>query len=813
MAWFYSEFCLCLLLFSFPISLSDPALPENQTEAVKGLISRLLGEDYVEKFDLQIISATSQGRDVFEIDSSGNADQVTIRGNTGVAMASGFNWYLKYYCNCHVSWGVNGTGDQLNVPTPLPRVTQKVRIESPVKYRYYMNVCTVSYSMVWWDWQRWQREIDWMALQGINLPLSFTGQELIWAETFIQLGLSEAELEEYFSGPAFLAWNRMGNMRGWGGPLSKSWRSKQANLQKQILQQQRQFGMTSVLPGFSGHVPKELQKIFPHANLSRSPDWGRFNDTYCCVYLLSPADPEFSVIAKKFIEVLMENFGTDHVYNVDTFNEMNPASKDPTYLAATSSAVLKGLQSADPDAVWLMQGWLFLSGFWGADEMKAYLNVIPNNKMIILDLDTENRPIWKKSDSYYGKPFVWCMLHNFGGTRGLYGNLTRIATGPLADRAAPGSTMDGVGITMEAIEHNPIVYELMLEMGWRSSPFDLDEWVRQYAVRRYGTKNDALLAAWHILQTTLYTIPSTSKSQVEVRPSITIGKNYSPNTTALVQAWRLFVQGALEIKPVGPFRYDLVDVTRQALLNLFTDFHSMFMVAYQRYQLYHVNSSVEFNSIVSVMLEIIDDLDQLLGSDVNFLLGIWTTTARSWGDTEEEKNLMELNARNQVTLWGPRGNIEDYASKNGWSGLVGDYYLSRWHLFVSRLQGSIHDGTAMDFNAYESDLLQLEQKWSYTVKPFSIIPVGETVSIAKSLVTKWGKSSTQGYDVVPETDASGHDLLWGTQMWTRDVEQLKLLCNSDALCAGFNTNGYLKNMTASAVRVHSPNTDLYVKIM
>lgn len=50
------------------------------------------------------------------------------------------------------------------------------------RFRYYQNVCTVSYSFVWWDWPRWEREIDWMALNGINLPLAFTGQEAIWQE-------------------------------------------------------------------------------------------------------------------------------------------------------------------------------------------------------------------------------------------------------------------------------------------------------------------------------------------------------------------------------------------------------------------------------------------------------------------------------------------------------------------------------------------------------------------------------------------------------------------------------------------------------
>jgi hypothetical protein len=39
-------------------------------------------------------------------------------------------------------------------------------------------------SFVWWDWERWEKEVDWMALQGINLPLAFTGQEAIWQKVF-----------------------------------------------------------------------------------------------------------------------------------------------------------------------------------------------------------------------------------------------------------------------------------------------------------------------------------------------------------------------------------------------------------------------------------------------------------------------------------------------------------------------------------------------------------------------------------------------------------------------------------------------------
>lgn len=46
------------------------------------------------------------------------------------------------------------------------------------------NLILSTDSYVWWDWETWEKEIDWMALQGVNLPLAFTGQETIWQKVF-----------------------------------------------------------------------------------------------------------------------------------------------------------------------------------------------------------------------------------------------------------------------------------------------------------------------------------------------------------------------------------------------------------------------------------------------------------------------------------------------------------------------------------------------------------------------------------------------------------------------------------------------------
>lgn len=48
----------------------------------------------------------------------------------------------------------------------------------------------------------------------------------------------------------------MGNLRGWGGPLSESWHNRSLYLQHKIVNRLREFGVITILPGFAGHVPR-----------------------------------------------------------------------------------------------------------------------------------------------------------------------------------------------------------------------------------------------------------------------------------------------------------------------------------------------------------------------------------------------------------------------------------------------------------------------------------------------------------------------------------------------------------------------------
>ncbi|XP_028845266.1 alpha-N-acetylglucosaminidase [Denticeps clupeoides] len=706
---------------------------QAQARAVVELLKRLLGNRAREFVVSVNRTLSNDSRDVCELRSAKN-DKIVAAGSTGVAVASGIYNYLKYFCNCHVSW----SGSQLSVPRPLPTLTGVLRISTQHRFRYYQNVCTQSYSTVWWDWPRWQREIDWMALNGVNLPLAFNGQEALWQEVYFSLGLNQTEVDEFFTGPAFLAWNRMGNLFQWGGPLPQSWHVKQLHLQFKILDQMRALGMIPVLPAFSGIVPQGITRLFPKANVTRLRPWSKFNCTYSCAYVLDPQDPLFQRIGGLFLSQLVEQFGTDHIYGADTFNEMTPASSDPAYLSAVSRSIFATMTSVDMQAVWLMQGWLFISDpdFWKPAQVKALLHGVPLGRMIVLDLFAETAPAFAFTQSFYGQPFIWCMLHNFGGNSGMFGTVEQINLGPFEALRFPNSSLVGLGMSPEGIEQNPVVYELMSELAWRKEPVNLAKWVSLYAVRRYGSTDESLGAAWRLLFRSVYncTLPgykNHNRSPLVHRPSMRLVTDLWYDRRDLYEAWRLLFEAAQSLVAIDTFRYDLVDVTRQALQLLTTEYYLEIRSAFRDQKLPDLLTAGGV-----LVYDLLPELDRLLSSDANFLLGVWLEKAHAMGLDEKEAQLYDLNARNQVTLWGPQGNIMDYASKE-WGGLVEDYYSQRWSLFINTLVECLDRGRPFKQDAFNQDVFQVEKGFMYNERKYPSKPYGDTYEIARRIFLKY----------------------------------------------------------------------------
>ena len=658
---------------------------------------------------------TAGTNDVFELETK--SEKLIIRGTSGVAMTSGFNYYLKNYCNVHISW----CGKQVKMPEQMPPIKEKIRIETPYQNRYYLNYCTFGYAMAFWDWERWEQEIDWMALQGINMPLAITGHEVVMMNVYKQLNLTREEIKNFISGPSFLPWFMMGNLDGFGGPLPDIWFEEQEALQKKILERQRALGMRPVLPAFTGHVPEQILKYFPDAKITQLNSWGGFKGAF----ILSAEDDLFQKIGQLYITETIKLFGTDHLYSADTFNEMDPPTDEPSYLTGVSKAVYTSMNSADPEAIWVMQGWLFLhSDYWKQEQINALLAGAPDDKMIILDLFSTAKPVWNKTEAYNGKPWIWNMLHNWGGKQGMYGRATRMINDlPAITKNSNAGNVCGIGLTPEGIEVNPVMFDLFGTLVWENETIDLNRWTTEYVKRRYGADNPNLQKAWNILINTIYSCetlrhgPQGSYFAMRPTPDFKEGPfaraNIFYDVENVKEALKLFIQAADEFKHSETFRYDIVDLTRQAMSDKSQELLSDLEKAYKE-------KNIEaFKTKSNIYLKAIKDLDLVLSSDSKFLTSSWLNKARNRAHNMEQLKLYEFNARNLITLWGDKNStLKDYAQRQ-YGGMMGDFNYKRWELFFNDAIASLESNKELDWNVTDAKICEWEEVWANSTYSYS----------------------------------------------------------------------------------------------
>lgn len=702
--------CLC---FPFAQLWSNP---------VNGLLERI-DPGASKKFIIQVKKGQS---DFFELDQKG--DKVVIRGNNYVNIATGLNWYLKYYAGIHLSWN----GMTAKLPESLPKVSTPVRKETNLSLRYDFNYCTYSYTMAFWDWKRWEKEIDWMALHGINLPLAVVGQECVWKNMLEKLGYTKEEINKFIAGPAFLAWWAMNNLEGWGGPNPDSWYTQQEALQKKILKRMREYGIEPVFPGYSGMVPHDANKKLG-LNVTEPALWNGFTRP---AFLL-PTDSRFNEIASLYYKELEKLFGKANYYSMDPFHELEDAGS--VDFDAAGKAVLKAMKDINPKATWVIQGWTENP----RPEMIKNLN---NGDILILDLFSECRPmwgipsIWKREKGYEQHDWLFCMIENFGGNVGLHGRMDQLLNNFYLTKNNPlAAHLKGIGLTMEGSENNPVMFELVCELPWRPEKFTKEEWLKDYLFARYGVRDEKITQAWSILADGIYNCPF-GNNQQGPHESIFCGRpglnNFQASSWSKMQnyydptsteaAARLMLEVADKYKGNNNFEYDLVDIVRQSLSDRGRIVYNQTIADFKSFD------KKNFTAHSQEFLNILLAQDRLLGTRSEFRVGRWIEQARNLGTTPEEKDLYEWNARVQITTWGNRvcandGGLRDYAHKE-WNGLLKDFYYKRWAAYWQTLQ-DVLDGKPM----VELDYYAMEEPWTLAHNPYASQPEGDCVSVAKEV--------------------------------------------------------------------------------
>ncbi len=672
-----------LILTLVFISCTQPVEKKVQKNlAAHEVLHRALGQEKAANFDLKFVQDSIKN-DWYSLEK--NDQKIIVKGNSQIALCRGVYDYLKNQCNSIYSW----SGKNINIPSELPYIKKKT--ESPYQFRYYFNVVTHGYTTAYWDWERWEKEIDWMAIHGINMPLIGGAHEAILSRVFEKIGLSKSEIDQYFSGPAHFPWNRMGNLNGWDGPLPDSYFPKQVKLTHQMLDRMRSLGMNPIIHAFAGFVPKGIKRVFPNAEV-RELGWGGGLPLKNNGFILSPDSDLFVKIGALYIKEWEKEFGKGEYYLADSFNEMDaPLSEEPAKaieeLATYGASVYKSIKQANSDATWVMQGWTFPyhkdeNGklFWTPERLSALVSKVPDDKLLILDLANEYNhvfwkidPSWKMYDGFFGKKWVYSFIPNMGGKIPLNGKLDVYASIPVqALNYKNKKNLVGFGFAPEGIENNEIVYELLSDVAWEKEKIELKPWIKKYCIQRYGAFPEHMKVAFdwlnksafgsftdhpmHRYQFRPYKKPEGVEDHATVHKSIEFGK-----------AVEAFLKCIPELKNNDLYLADAIEITVQYLG----------LVADQK--LIQFLDNIEENHQKQELDEIIQLLlimDRLLASHPNRSLQEWVNFARTWGDNDIEKNYYESNAKRLLTTWGG-DPVNDYSGRV-WSGLIRDYYVPRW---------------------------------------------------------------------------------------------------------------------------------------
>lgn len=548
--------------------------------------------------------------------------------------------------------------------------------------------------------------------------------------------MTDDEILAFFSGPAFQAWNRFGNIKGsWGGKgnLTLSWIESQFEMQKKIVARMVELGMTPILPAFPGFVPDSITRVRPTANVTNAPDW-LYVPGYSKDLFLSPLDPTSAELQKLFISKQIEAFGNvTNIYTLDQFNEMQPGEGSTDYISNVSKATYAALTEANPAAIWLMQGWLFLSNaeYWTQERIDAYLSGMGEaNNALILDLYSESQPQWQRTKSYSGRPWIWCELHDFGGNMNLFGQVSQLTNGPI-QALADSSSLVGFGLTPEAYEGNEIVYDLLLDQAWSSKAIDIPSYFKEWTTLRYGrVVPTSLYKAWDMLRQHVYDIndpllPSVGVGVYQVQPALSGIANrtghfpaptylgYDPKV--LQQTLGLMIDAATESEGLWDsptFQHDAVDVTRQVIGNYFIDLYQDLVKTFNA-SIAHPPSktcgSVEQKG--QRLLKLLGALDSVLSTIPHFTFAKWLGDAKKWASADDA-DLIAFNARSQVTVWQPDSPFLNDYSARAWAGITGTYYRERWAIFVNGLVDAVRVGS-IDEKALKDKIHTFEKSWQY----------------------------------------------------------------------------------------------------
>ncbi|EFL06810.1 alpha-N-acetylglucosaminidase [Streptomyces sp. AA4] len=701
---------------------SAQAAPAFDTSAASAAVARVLPRQAAQ-FTLTPVQRRPSG-DYFTV--KGRAGKIEVQGTSPGVLLTGVNWYLKYTAKVDVSW----PGDSLSrLPATLPAPSQPVTQSAVVPNRFALNDTDSGYSGPYKSWADYERQIDVLALHGVNEVFVDIGTDAVYDRTFRQFGYTADEVRSWIPSPGHQPWWLLQNMASFTGPVSPQLLDARVAMAKKVITRLKDLGMTPVLPGYFGTVPRGFADKSKKADASSDarvigqgtwvgfdrPDW------------LDPRTSSYRKVAAAFYQAQHDLFGDTSMYKMDLLHEGGKSGDVPVGDAARG--VMTALQTARPGATWVLLG-------WQNNPPRAIVDAVDKSKLFVVD-GLSDRYGQRDPDSQWNNtPYAFGTIYNFGGHTTIGAN-TGVWTQRFPQwRTKQGSALTGIAYLPEGTGTNPAAFELFTELAWRQTPIHQAAWFADYASRRYGGPDTRAATAWDLLRQTAYSMPASGWSEAQdslyaARPNLdaATAATWSPASLRYQQA--TFGKALDELLNVDPalrgtdaYRFDLVDVARQALTNTSRTLLPQIKTAYTN------RDRTQFTTLTSRWMSNMTLLDKLLATDSRFLLGPWLEAAKSWAGTDTEQARLEYDARSLITTWGPRagsddGRLHDYANRE-WSGLVSDFYAKRWKQYFDSLNTAMNTGG----QPASIDWFAAEDGWAKQRNPYPTTPAGDPYALA-----------------------------------------------------------------------------------
>lgn len=668
--------------------------------------------------------------DGFEV--TGSKGDIHVQAGTVPTLLYGVNWYLKYVAHLNVSTN----GSQLGpAGLRLPAVSQPILKPALYPVRYALNENTDGYTTPYWYFSRWQHEIDVLALSGFNAVLIQRGNDLAVYQAFRAIRYRDEDIRRWITQPAHQNWEWMGNMCCFIEPISLELMQERAASARKILELLRSLGIAPVLPGFWGVVPADFSQHVPGAHVVvQTEPWNGFQRPGW----LDPRDPSFARLAAAFYRSQQALFGEAAMYDMETFQEGGQSGDVP--VGEGARAIQKALNTAHPEALWFMMA-------WQDNPRHELVDEVDRSKIMIADIEQGRIPRNNREQEFEGASWLFGGLWEFGGRTTMGAPLFDYAQRMPPMRTVPNSHLSGTALFTEGLDTNPFAFDLYTEMAWRDEPVDLDAWTKQYALRRYGAPDEHAREAWQIVLHTVYGYradgnrmhgerDAAHESLFNAEPSLTATRtgHWAPDVMRYkAEDLRPALTEMLEVAPAlrltASYQYDLVNLARQVLANDARRQLPLLKAAYE------AKDRATFDARVAEWMNGMQMEDELLGTNLYFLLGRWLSYVPAWSHSADSLRNTEYDAHSILTTWGDRTasqDLHEYGNRD-WAGLVSGYYAPRWKMYFDALDASLANGAPPK----DIDWFAFGEAWNRSSRVYSKEPQGDSyaasLKIARSL--------------------------------------------------------------------------------